>query len=404
MKKEPEVLIRKIRSISASIVILLVLISCSTVHSQYITDGFLSLDTPVDPQSVAMGESFTAARGIPGAFKYNPACLTNLQGINFSYNLRNYDYYKDFNVKYRSYQLSLPVSDGGIGIFYDNYILDVNSSVSTGNNPEAPEEVERNRMMNYVCGITYARTISSLFDLGISVKSYNSSNETSLNGAPLSKVFDYQAAYLLDLGILYHQAGPLTRTDYFDDEFSAGLSLQNFGSDYREKFYMLGFALIPVDANDSLLAKATLFDNLVKLPRYARAGFSYKLSILNEDRGSAAPFSFLFTAEYRNLLNGTGLQLSARDYWGFGAEATFYEMLSLRIGGFIQPAGELYGMKGVPSLRYGAGLNLPLRKIGIDVPFTLHGDYAGIPLHNYFGETTTFKLYSIGITYNNSLF
>ena len=56
-------------------------------------------DTPADPRSVAMGESFVALPANPAALMYNPAGLAGLSGLNISYSRKSLDWYlKDWSI------------------------------------------------------------------------------------------------------------------------------------------------------------------------------------------------------------------------------------------------------------------------------------------------------------------
>src|SRR5271169_1411852 len=50
-------------------------------------------DTPADPRSVAMGESFVALPSDPAALMYNPAGLAGLTGLNVSYSRKSMDWF-----------------------------------------------------------------------------------------------------------------------------------------------------------------------------------------------------------------------------------------------------------------------------------------------------------------------
>ena len=99
-------------------------------------------------------------------------------------------------------------------------------------------------------------------------------------------------------------------------------------------------------------------------------------------RGKNDLFRFIFTAEYKTMLNKTDYNDSERDYWGTGFEATFYNFISLRLGGLSNPYQSIYGNKGVLSSRLGFGINVPFGLLKLNSPVAVMFDYAVIPLSN----------------------
>jgi hypothetical protein len=151
------------------------------------------------------------------------------------------------------------------------------------------------------------------------------------------------------------------------ESLTLGVAFQDFGSDYR--------------------AKETYGDivdeGVIRLPRYFRVGFSYTVTQRGHGENDGNSLSLVLTAEYRNLLNaGDG---DNRDFWGFGVETEFFELVSARAGGYVQPFTSVYGARGKLAFRYGFGLNLALPRIGVHIPFGINLYYAGIP-PQLFGE------------------
>jgi hypothetical protein len=183
------------------------------------------------------------------------------------------------------------------------------------------------------------------------------------------------------------------------DELSFGISLQNFGTDFKLKTTYTNLFPMPPGT--------TTREETVPLPRYLRIGFAYLLSINPKEEGGLSPVKILITAEYRNLLNPGQYQEDERTYWGFGFGVSVYEVVSARIGGFLTPANSIYGDRGVPQLRYGFGLRAPLQQLGIAAPFTISLDYSGIPINvsSYRKDVnTTLKAFSLQIAYDGDLF
>jgi len=88
-------------------------------------------------------------------------------------------------------------------------------------------------------------------------------------------------------------------------------------------------------------------------------------------------------------------------------EMQAYEIISLRIGGEIDPRESNFGEAKMLNLRYGAGLNVSPQQFGSDIPIYLKLDYGFLPLHEYDGMTYDKKnlgAWSIGIQYQKTLF
>ena len=334
-----------------------------------------ALDVPVDPRSVTMGESFVAVGGTTSAYIYNPAALATLRGLHFSYDHRDRTILSSADGKYRLFTASLHTSMGSIGVFYSRYNDELNftgvSSVTS---------------YDYVAGLTIARTLFEHVDVGITGKIFNW-------GMTFISSYEYKtnSPVLFDLGAQYGMNGFLEGS-MVQDQIRCGLALQNFGTDLRLETMELGNP-----------------DQLQRLPRYVRIGFAYALHLAPEHEGGLHPLSFLLTAEYRNLLNGKDNQSSDRDFWGFGSEFSFFEIASVRFGGYISPAtiysGSQYGSRGAFAARYGFGLSLPVKYFLPHVPLAFSFDYAVIPLSNpYDNNHNRFNLFSIEAHLDQEIF
>lgn len=158
---------------------------------------------------------------------------------------------------------------------------------------------------------------------------------------------------MADAGLLYAIDGPIQKAG-IGDKIYFGTVLQNYGTDY--------------------IIKNSNTEYYDKVPRYFKLGMCYTLNIEDDE---TSLFRFVFTAEYKNNVNRPGY---LKDYWGMGFESTFFDMLSLRMGGITRPHSSIYGQRGNMAMRYGAGLNIPFRKLGLNSPLSLAFDYAVIPL------------------------
>jgi hypothetical protein len=111
--------------------------------------------------------------------------------------------------------------------------------------------------------------------------------------------------------------------------------------------------------------------------------------------------------EYRKLLNGFSNAQS--DYYGFGVEARVFEIFSARLGGYLSNIRWIYGEPKKIAFRYGFGLNVPLTKIGVAIPFGVNVDYAAIPVinpdRNLFNPINSpLNSFTVTLQYENALF
>jgi len=348
----------------------------------FVETGIRSLDTPVDPRTVAMGESFVAIHGNQTAFIYNPAGTVGIRGVGISYSQRRVDW-TDFtsDFKYHSLVTTLQTPICNVALTYARFDQGEFTIINSQG-----ADIGKGKLHDYVIGLSASRRYGNRVALGIAVKTFDIS-ETITSGSV--QPFETTRPILFDIGALFDLNVHLAE-DSLSDTFTIGVSLQNFGTDFRTREAQ------PIENNE-----------LVKLPRYLRLGFSYSVKLLPHSESSLTPFMFLLTGEYRNLLNGADFQDDDRDFWGFGVEATFFEIIALRIGGYVSPYNSIYGRRGTPSLRYGVGLIVPFSRMGITLPFSVRIDYAGIPLHDVFffsGNKKVLDAFGLGVMYDAEIF
>jgi hypothetical protein len=261
---------------------------------------------------------------------------------------------------------------------------------------QAPDGIGGLRAFNETVALGYGLTLGGYGDIGLTLKTFSMTQKDV--GPPTGIIEEQTRPYLFDIGVTFGMNNVLT-ADRSTDELSFGMSLQNFGTDFKLKTTYTNLFPMPPGT--------TTREQTVPLPRYLRMGFAYSLSINPREEGGLSPVQILITGEYRNLLNPGRYQEDKSDYWGFGFEASVYKVVSARIGGFITPANSIYGDKGVPQLRYGFGLRAPLQQLGIAAPFTINVDYSGIPItvSSYWTDVnTTLKAFSLQITYEGDFF
>ena len=306
-----------------------------------------TLDAVLDARAVSMGESFVAVGSNPYAGLYNPAGLAGIEGLHVIYSRLYFTTIpNDLTVHFFAASVHLPFGD--FSLLY-----------TRSNNAYFSEQY------NHTLALTGARRIGENLSVGVSVKSFDEIfRPPEEPGMSLST----SLPLLVDLGIQYTHAG-IMNSENTPDTFTAGASLQNFGTDFRGTEGSGGFKM----------------KGIILLPRYVRAGFAYQLRLRHDGAGQYDPWAFLLTGEYRNLLNATGPTGDIRDYWGFGMESTFSELISLRIGGYVSPLETFswFSSRGIPAFRYGLGIRVPFARIGISAPLTVKFDYAEVPQVNF---------------------
>jgi len=343
---------------------------------------FYSLETQYDARSISMGESFVALANATSGANYNPATLVHIKGISASFNKRYMNWNPYLNDYYfLSMNASINTSIGVFGVFYNRLEMG-KLTIST---PEYPMGVGKADVYEHTFGLSFATTIYKGLKSGITVKTCDEVQDIELIPGYELPPYEITQPYLLDFGLIYDHNGLISSNDIID-RFSWGASIQNIGTDFK------------------------INDQYYRLPKYLRIGFAYNLTVDNQNKYNLKPFIYTLSAEYCNHLNPSKYEKSEKDYWKTGMEVSFFEILSLRIGGYTQPYRNIYGSKGLPSFRYGLGLNVPLRLIGCDSPASLSFDYAAIPLEGpyywYYTETShhTLSAFSIALRYEKALF
>lgn len=353
-------------------------ISCAILKSQTFqnmpTYKNTTLDVITDVADIALGESFVANSKSQFAFFENPAALPNNNGTRLFYNYRSFGGFKAIeDRRYFSFGAVSSSSIGNFGFSYNEY-----SSGKNQNSPDDPNQTTENINRTFI--LSYSHDIIGDLYAGASVKLFN--------GSLKSTGMDYEMisnnAFLFDFGLLYQTKGFLIEDD-FNDFFRAGVSLQNFGTDYKEEHKYL-------------------FNETVKrkLPRYLRIGFAYELNMILGPK-MRANIGILLTGEYKNLINPTPSEESNVDYSGAGIEATLFKIISLRLGGTTSPEDDniLFDRAKI-NLRYGIGMNFPLA-IGLGYPMVFRFDYANIPINQTMLEGSKNSLYGFGVSLSYGL-
>ncbi|MCL4547038.1 MAG: PorV/PorQ family protein [Bacteroidetes bacterium] len=353
-----------------SSVLIFFLLSASHIYSQSSTNYTFkntSLDIAADASGIAMGESFVANPENHAAYFENPAAIAINTGMQIFYNYRSHNWMAlAENMKYFSAGGCITTSIGNFGFAYNKFTTGDLTSYSDGAKITS-SDVNRTFMLSY------SNEILKNFSAGISAKLFN----RSLNAIGENYTITSTNAFLFDIGLLYQSAG-FKSIGKTTDKISAGISLQNFGTDYKEEVN-------------------SFYNYIQKLPRFLRIGFAYQLNTIVGQR-LQANVDFLLTGEYQRLLNPGDSEQNDVNYWGAGIEATLLKIVSLRLGGVASPENSILWDKGKFNLRYGIGLNFPLAVLGFGHPVTIKFDYAVMPINQTSFDKSQKSLYAFGVS------
>lgn len=343
-----------------------------------------SLDVTTNVASIAMGESFVANTKDHFSFFENPATLIDVNGLSVFYNNRSFGWMDNNDQsKFISLGGSTTFALGKIGFSYNAFTTGI-YPVSHANPNDLGDDIKR------TYHLSYAQNIWKNIAAGVSVKLFN--HAFIQTGSSKFEITSSNTI-LFDFGLLYKITGLLNRREA-KDRFNFGLSIQNFGTDYEEEYKYL--------FNEKIK---------FKIPRFARIGFSYEVNLLLGEQTNSN-FDLLLTGEYRNLLNPTLHEEADVDYWGAGAEATLFKIVSFRIGNVITHENNILFDRAKSNWRYGIGLNFPAPMFGLALPMVIKFDFASIPInqlsfYDLSGKESKSKgslpAYGISLSYNKSL-
>ena len=359
---------------------LLLFISASFVFGQsnYYTLKNSSADQITDARSIALGESFVANPLSPYSFTFNPSNLSQINDIAVFYNKRsmNWQDYDDSDVYYTSLGAVVPLSIGNIAFTYSKYNADYKS---TSINGRAAGTVK-----NSTLAFAYGIEILKNFSVGAAVKFYNSSEDVISEHVHIASETADNINALTDLGLLYSINTPFIRNnDLMKDRLNLGTSVQNLGGKVKIK--------------DHTYSVESLTEN--SIVQYFRVGFSYNFMVLS-DAGRNL-LSFVFSGEYRSMMNPGDYEQNETDNLGFGLESTLFDVFSVRLGGTTKYDDNIFYERGEMKINYGFGLNLPLDYFFENTPLKLGFDYAVIQLSHVDKNMSAF---SLNVRYGMKLF
>ena len=352
----------------------ILLVAAGSARGQGGIEGY-PFDTPVDPRSMGMGESFVALPSNPSALMYNPAGLAGLQGVSLSYSRRALNAVPAIDES-MCYSINgiVAVPFGVFGLQYNRKLYGT-FLVTTAADPDGLGT--ETALYSYDVAVGFGTRLKNGPALGVAAKYYDFVGGSS------------EPAYLFDFGLLY-TLPPMHDQFAITDSLSVGVSVQNI---WTQKTATVGGLQI-----------------LENFPEYFRIGISYALGVVPREGSRLSPVAFVVTGEYRNLISRHVILNEGRAFWGVGFEATVFEILSLRAGAYLEPFNGFDGERDRPAYRYGAGLNLPLRKLGNGIPLVVSVNYSIEPLNQIvnpsvagFAEKSSLPSFSLDLHYEANL-
>ena len=374
----------------------LLLIAATTLSAQtYIPEqpppAFGSLHGITSPRALALGHSFVARSGAIDAWKSNPAAITGTASVGAYHTFGRHALETAItrsNSVADGVWLTIPAATLAV-----HYTRDEFDPIWRSGSPDTAYSSDR------TIAVTLATNLPAPFSFGISVHSLR--DETELRLPPGSDDGDIfileRSGTYIDLGALVSLAGMMDGTSH-RDSIRFGMAVLNLGGELE------GWGMERESAAQRI-----------------RIGGAYDL-ISTDTSGPA--FRASLTAEYSRILNTA----SSLDYGGIGLETIINDIFSLRVGMRLHPSVDLdnpratmrvhpslttsMGVFGTGSIEtspwysFGFGINLPLRRIGIDLPITVGADY-GHPIprdsDNYDDHMLKNSVFEFRLSYANPL-
>jgi len=295
---------------------------------------------------------------------YNPAGVARVKGLSASYAQRQYNWISWMDERrYQSVTVTVKTPIVTLGAMYErDYYGDFNATTAY-----SPDGTGTGKAYDHLLGLGAGISLGEHWDIGLAGKMFDRVVSNS-GGSDFS--LETTPAFMVDAGVIYRLYREAAENHY-DETFTAGLSVQNIGTELTGRFSVRTLAMISTVATT--------------MPRYLRVGVAYALTKQPAEGTGLVPFQLLLTGGARYLMNWAALGMTRnRVGVGFGADGLIYELLSLRLGVQKIPDNSVY----VPAtndwtLRFGAGLSFPFRLVGLDTPLILQGEYAAIAVDDY---------------------
>ena len=289
-------------------------------------------------KATSMGGAFCAIADDATALYYNPSAIADKRG--FEITLIHSPWLRglapDMYYEFIGVTRALPVGTAGLSITYATYGL------FEGQGPDG-EYYGEWRPYDVAVNGAYAYPVNNKLNAGVNVKFVYSflapaeilRKATGVEGGGKGAAFAIGGSLLYKA---YHKYKKVSPTKWYDFETTLGLSLDNFGSSIKY---------------------SSSSEEGDPLPYLMRLGIGLKFKI---------PYhSFVFAADINKILVGVsedyetqGMRYVIYEAWKHvGLEYTFYDLLSLRAGLFIDKEGAREG------ITYGVGFHIGNFKLDV---------------------------------------
>lgn len=321
---------------------------------------FGSLSGTTSPRAVALGMSLVARSGTIDAWRSNPATITGASpaGIHHAFGGHALEIAR-VRSDYSSTGIWLTIPAATFALHYTRDQID---DFSLGGD-------ERARSNDRTIAISIASSLPGSLSLGVSVKHLRDVTEIRDPALSDDPTILIRSNTYVDMGALFSMAGIMDGTGR-RDSIHFGLSLLDIGGEIAWEGAPEGESVA----------------------QWLRIGGAYDIVSTKE---TGPDFRTSLTAQYSRVLNSD----SPLDYGAIGLEAAVNELISVRVGMHLHPSIDLnaplrtmrlhpshspsaIGVFGrgkietTPWYSFGIGVDLPLRKIGIDLPLAIGVDYA----------------------------
>ncbi len=289
-------------------------------------------------KATSLGGAFCAVADDATALYYNPSAIAKKRG--FEITLMHSPWLRglapDMYYEFIGMTRELPVGTAGLSITYATYGL----FVGEGQNGEYYGEW---RPYDVAVNAAYAYPVNKKLDVGINIKFIYSflAPAEILRKATGIENGGKGATFAMGYSLLYevaHRHKEFSSTKWYDFKTTFGLSLDNFGPG---------------------LKYSSQAEERDPLPYLMRLGLGFKLKLPYHSIQVAADINKILvgiTNDYENK----GFKYVLNEAWKhIGVEYSFYDLLSFRIGYFLDKEGVREG------ITYGAGFHIGNFKIDV---------------------------------------
>ncbi|MBN1970843.1 MAG: hypothetical protein JXR48_18980 [Candidatus Delongbacteria bacterium] len=346
------------------IILVMMVILSGALYSQAKSEPAHTYEDLFYLRSVSARMEATGLTGVTYNNWDNPAADYN-ESISFKFNYSNNPNYYDDGAYYFFDAGFSPIKNFRVNLAYENLSHDYYLF-----------EFDENKENNTVTKLSVNSKILDNLFFGISGNYYfykNDSNVTDVNGEELASEVK-KTYWTVDFGALYEY----TNSDIPNQKLTFAASYQN-----------------AIQTDLELEPSKLSYDN--ELPAILKLGTTWNL--FNNDDNWMADYNLKLHYQYRTLTDS-----SLRDMNSFGLEYTQYDMLTARLGYYIDDEAKDDGQ-----FTYGFGIAIPFNKFDNlkSIPLEIRLDYAHLDINQseegftFEGrENETFDTFGIELRYN----